>query len=139
MDARRDQFVKGTESLLRLRHYAPVEPAYRTPILFVYALTKRAFILDLAPGRSVLQSLAQQGFHVYPADRQPAGPYKRVLGSALGRLRTDERYALRMDVAHLRGSRRSDRNRVQIGLRPFAAANMNLHAGLQGPISSKRW
>jgi polyhydroxyalkanoate synthase len=53
---------------LRLRHYAPVEPAYSTPILLVYALIKRAFILDLAPGRSVVQSLAQQGFHVYLTD-----------------------------------------------------------------------
>jgi poly(3-hydroxyalkanoate) synthetase len=53
---------------LRLRHYAPVEPAYSTPILFVYALIKRAFILDLAPGHSVVHSLAQQGFHVYLTD-----------------------------------------------------------------------
>ena len=58
---------------LRLRHYAPVEPAHSTPILFVYALTKRAFILDLAPGRSVVQSLAQQGFHVYLTDWIPPG------------------------------------------------------------------
>src|SRR5690348_13625981 len=36
---------------LRLRHYAPVEPAYSTPILLVYALIKRAFILDLAPAQ----------------------------------------------------------------------------------------
>src|SRR5216683_743100 len=56
---------------LRLRHYVPVEPAHATPILFVYALTKRAFILDLAPGRSVVQSLAQQGFHVYLTDWIP--------------------------------------------------------------------
>jgi polyhydroxyalkanoate synthase subunit PhaC len=56
---------------LRLRHYAPVEPAHSTPILFVYALTKGAFILDLAPGRSVVQSLAQQGFHVYLTDWIP--------------------------------------------------------------------
>jgi poly[(R)-3-hydroxyalkanoate] polymerase subunit PhaC len=56
---------------LRLRHYAPVEPAHSTPILFVYALTKRAFILDLAPGRSVVQSLAHQGFHVYLTDWIP--------------------------------------------------------------------
>src|SRR5216683_7086210 len=53
---------------LRLRHYAPVEPAHSTPILFVYALTKRAFILDLAPGRSVVKSLARQGFHIYLTD-----------------------------------------------------------------------
>lgn len=56
---------------LRLLHYAPVEPAHPTPILLVYALTKRAFILDLAPGRSVVQSLAQQGFHVYLTDWIP--------------------------------------------------------------------
>ena len=53
---------------LRLRHYAPVEPAHSTPILFVYALTKRAFILDLAPGRSVVESLTQRGFHIYLTD-----------------------------------------------------------------------
>jgi polyhydroxyalkanoate synthase len=53
---------------LRLRHYAPVEPAHPTPILFVYALTKRAFILDLAPGRSVVESLTRQGFHIYLTD-----------------------------------------------------------------------
>ena len=58
---------------LRLRHYAPVEPAHSTPILFVSALTKRAFILDLAPGRRVVQSLAQQGFHVYLTDWIPPG------------------------------------------------------------------
>jgi polyhydroxyalkanoate synthase len=61
--------LRGSQT--RLRHYAPVEPAHSTPILFVYALTKRAFILDLAPGRSVVQSLAQQGFHVYLTDWIP--------------------------------------------------------------------
>jgi poly[(R)-3-hydroxyalkanoate] polymerase subunit PhaC len=71
----RDDFSFSTPSRiayeggkLRLRHYAPVEPARSTPILFVYALTKRAFILDLAPGRSVVESLARQGFHVYLTD-----------------------------------------------------------------------
>src|SRR5713226_74382 len=71
----RDDFSFSTPSRigyeggkLRLRHYAPVEPAYSTPILLVYALIKRAFILDLAPDRSVVQSLAQQGFHVYLTD-----------------------------------------------------------------------
>jgi polyhydroxyalkanoate synthase len=56
---------------LRLRHYAPVEPLHSTPILLVYALTKRAFILDLAPDRSVVQRLALQGFHVYLTDWIP--------------------------------------------------------------------
>ena len=48
-----------------------MSPLHSTPILFVYALTKRAFILDLAPGRSVVQSLAQQNFHVYLTDWIP--------------------------------------------------------------------
>ena len=56
---------------LRLHHYAPVEPAHVTPILLVYALTKRAFILDRAPDRSVVQSLARQGFDVYLTDWIP--------------------------------------------------------------------
>jgi polyhydroxyalkanoate synthase subunit PhaC len=56
---------------LRLLHYAPVGPARRTPILFVYALIKRAFILDLAPDRSVVEKLARQGFHVYLTDWIP--------------------------------------------------------------------
>src|SRR5229473_7802858 len=71
----RDDFSFSTRSRiayeggkLRLRHYAPVEPAHSTPILFIYALTKRAFILDLAPGRSVVESLARQSFHVYLTD-----------------------------------------------------------------------
>jgi polyhydroxyalkanoate synthase len=74
----RDDFSFSTPSRiayeggkLRLRHYAPVEPAHSTPILFVYALTKRAFILDLAPGRSVVKSLARQGFHIYLTDWIP--------------------------------------------------------------------
>ena len=71
----RNDFSSSTPSRIvyeggkvRLRHYAPVEPAHSTPILFVYALTKRAFILDLTRGHSVVQSLAQQGFHVYLTD-----------------------------------------------------------------------
>jgi polyhydroxyalkanoate synthase len=56
---------------LRLLHYAPAEPAHSTPILLVYALIKHAFILDLAPDRSVVQSLVQQGFEVYLADWIP--------------------------------------------------------------------
>ena len=56
---------------LRLLHYAPAEPAHSTPILLVYALIKHAFILDLAPDRSVVQSLVRQGFEVYLTDWIP--------------------------------------------------------------------
>jgi len=56
---------------LRLRHFSPVEPAHATPILLIYALMKRAFILDLASDRSVVQSLVRQGFEVYLTDWIP--------------------------------------------------------------------
>jgi polyhydroxyalkanoate synthase subunit PhaC len=67
---------------LRLLHYTPGGPVHRTPILFVYALIKRASILDLAPGRSVVQSLARQGFHVYLTDWIP--PIDSDRGRGLG-------------------------------------------------------
>jgi poly(3-hydroxyalkanoate) synthetase len=39
--------------------------------LLTYALTKRAFILDLALARSVVRSLARQGFEIYLTDWFP--------------------------------------------------------------------
>src|SRR5690242_16217792 len=56
---------------LRLHHYIPVGPAHAAPILLVYALTKRAFILDLSPSSSVVRSLVRQGFEVYLTDWIP--------------------------------------------------------------------
>jgi polyhydroxyalkanoate synthase len=54
-----------------LRHYRPEKRHHRTPILLVYALIKRPFILDLQPGKSVVESLLQQGFEVYLTDWIP--------------------------------------------------------------------
>jgi poly[(R)-3-hydroxyalkanoate] polymerase subunit PhaC len=59
---------------VRLRHYAPDERKHRTPILLVYSLIKRAFILDLYPGRSVIENLTGQGFDVYLIDWIPPTP-----------------------------------------------------------------
>ncbi len=59
---------------VRLRHYAPAEPTHRTPLLLVYSLIKRAFILDLYPGRSVIENLVGQGFDVYLIDWVPPTP-----------------------------------------------------------------
>ena len=39
--------------LVRLRHYEARGTAHRTPLLLIYSLIKRPFILDLQPGRSV--------------------------------------------------------------------------------------
>jgi polyhydroxyalkanoate synthase len=55
----------------RLRCYAADPRRYRTPLLIVYALIKRPFILDLLPGRSLVQTLLNQGFAVYLLDWIP--------------------------------------------------------------------
>ena len=64
--------VIDEHGLLRLRHYAAVGgmPA-ATPVLLVYSLFKRPYVLDLMPERSIVRSLTSQGFSVYLADWQP--------------------------------------------------------------------
>jgi len=55
-----------------LRFYAARGPIrHKTPMLLVYALIKRPFILDLQKGRSVIESLTGQGFDVYFIDWIP--------------------------------------------------------------------
>jgi len=57
--------------MLRLRHYRPVERRHKRPLLIVYALIKRPFILDLQPGKSVVETLVGQGYEVYLTDWLP--------------------------------------------------------------------
>lgn len=58
--------------LVRLRHYeARGENKKRVPLLLIYSLIKRPFILDLQPGRSVIEYLTKQGFDVYLIDWIP--------------------------------------------------------------------
>jgi poly[(R)-3-hydroxyalkanoate] polymerase subunit PhaC len=54
-----------------VRHYAAVGQARETPIVLVYALIKRPFILDLQRGNSVIESLTRQGFDVFLIDWLP--------------------------------------------------------------------
>jgi len=56
---------------VRLRHYAPAARLHKTPILFVYALIKRPYILDLQPDKSVVRNLLKQGFEIYLIDWLP--------------------------------------------------------------------
>lgn len=44
------------------------EYTYKTPLLMIYALINKAYILDLAPGMSVVEHLMQKGFDVYLLD-----------------------------------------------------------------------
>jgi polyhydroxyalkanoate synthase len=56
-----------------LRHYEARGAAQRTPVLLIYSLIKRPFILDLQSGRSVIENLTGQGFEVYLIDWIPPG------------------------------------------------------------------
>src|SRR5438309_2949581 len=56
-----------------LRYYQAEGESRHTPILLVYALIKRPYILDLQPGRSLIQNLNAQGFDVYLIDWIPPG------------------------------------------------------------------
>ena len=51
----------------RLYHYLPTRPVqehYPVPLLLVYALINKPFIFDLAPGRSFVEYMLDQGFEV---------------------------------------------------------------------------
>jgi len=54
-----------------LRHYRAHNRIHATPIVLVYALIKRPFVMDLQPGKSVVESLLKQGFDVYLTDWIP--------------------------------------------------------------------
>src|SRR6266498_3480907 len=56
---------------VRLRYYRAAGKPQPTPLLLVYALIKRPYILDLLPGKSVVQSLLNQGIDVYLTDWMP--------------------------------------------------------------------
>jgi polyhydroxyalkanoate synthase len=60
------------ENKLALRRYSPesvgAEQTQDVPILVVYALINRPYILDLQPDRSVIRRLLEAGFEVYMID-----------------------------------------------------------------------
>ncbi|OGP63668.1 MAG: class III poly(R)-hydroxyalkanoic acid synthase subunit PhaC, partial [Deltaproteobacteria bacterium RBG_13_49_15] len=57
------------EDRVKLKHYRPVtEMQIQTPLLVVYALINRETMLDLQPGRSVVQSFLQSGIDLYMID-----------------------------------------------------------------------
>jgi len=66
--------------LYRLLHYRPmVSKTAKTPILFVYALINRSYILDLQPDKSWIRNLLSQGLDIYLIDwKTPAQVDKYV-------------------------------------------------------------
>ena len=58
-----------TKNKAKLYHYqTEAETRHQTPILIVYALINRPYILDLIPENSFVEYLANQGFDVYMLD-----------------------------------------------------------------------
>lgn len=57
------------EDRIKLKYYRPVrELQVKTPLLVVYALINRETMLDLQPGRSVVQNLLKEGLDLYMID-----------------------------------------------------------------------
>jgi polyhydroxyalkanoate synthase len=54
---------------VKLKHYVPeVKKKFKTPLLIVYALINRETMLDLQPGRSVVENLLREGIEIYMVD-----------------------------------------------------------------------
>lgn len=61
--------VVFTENKLRLLHYIPVaEKTFPVPLIMIFALVNRPYILDLQPGKSVVEVLLKGGIDVYLID-----------------------------------------------------------------------
>lgn len=56
------------EDRVKLKYYKPKEVKYKIPLLVVYALINRETMLDLQPGRSVVQTFMENGLEVYMVD-----------------------------------------------------------------------
>ncbi len=62
------EIIKET-NLFRLIHYKPIkEQTYKYPLLIVYALINKSYILDLQKNKSWVWSLLEQGINVYLID-----------------------------------------------------------------------
>lgn len=65
---------------LALYHYRPMtDEVYRVPLLLVMAVTNRGYILDLAPGQSLVEFLLRQGYDVFVIDWNPPRPNEKHL------------------------------------------------------------
>ncbi len=66
----------------KLYRYVPVLPAeqrYPIPLLLVFALMNRPYILDLRPGHSFVEFMVRQGYDVYLLDWGSPGPEDKNL------------------------------------------------------------
>jgi polyhydroxyalkanoate synthase len=71
--------VIWTKNKAKLYHYPSAQRRFAVPILMVYALINRAYVLDLMPGTSLIEYLVNQGFDVYLLDWGTPGDEDRNL------------------------------------------------------------
>lgn len=68
------------EGKIRLLHYkAQGKRVYETPLLIVFSLINRSYVLDLKPGKSIVEKMVQAGFDVYLIDWGIPGPADQFL------------------------------------------------------------
>ena len=61
--------VVYTQDRVKLKHYRPItKKKIKTPLLMIYALINRETMLDLQPGRSVVENFLKEGVDVYMID-----------------------------------------------------------------------
>ncbi len=75
LEPMRDNINRSPSEIIKMHdgfqiiHYKPiVKKRFATPILVVYSLINRHYILDLFPKVSVIKNLLEQGFDVYATD-----------------------------------------------------------------------
>jgi polyhydroxyalkanoate synthase len=74
--------VVWTLNKAKLYRYIPVVPEekrHRIPLLLVFALMNRPYILDLRPGHSFVEFMLQQGYDLYLLDWGAPGPEDKNL------------------------------------------------------------
>jgi len=69
--------MKGRFNLLHYKSDLPLK--HKTPLLVVYSLINRHYILDLSPKSSVIKNLQSQGFDIYATDWGTPASYDKDL------------------------------------------------------------
>lgn len=72
--------VYREDSLRLLRYESATATKFDTPVLFVFALVNRPYILDLREGKSVVHHFVRAGFPTYKIDWGKPGEGDRYLG-----------------------------------------------------------
>ena len=71
------EVIKET-NLFRLLHYkSNKERVYKYPLIIVYALINRSYILDLQPNKSWIKNILDQGINVYLIDWKSPGKFDK--------------------------------------------------------------